>query len=189
MTEFSTFPEIIEPVISENGHNEAAASEPAALVSTARIDAARKMFITSRGNEIELSGQRISSLMVERFAKISKPVVPLKVVTLLGKHQQLEANPNDPGYLTLLKEWNSEQNIANLVYLFNVGIKGQPPSEFVEEQTEFFPEADRKTMKYLWVASQLPDEDINTLSEAILGQSLPTEKGLAQSADSFRRQD
>lgn len=185
MTEFSTFPEIIEPVISENGHNEAAASEPAALGSTARIDAARKMFITSRGNEIELSGKRISSLMLERLANKGKPQIPMKEVVLLGKHKQLEANSNDPGYLALLEEWNAEGKIESLVYIFSIGVKGQPPPEFIDEQREFFPEANATMMKYLWICSQLPDEDIGALSEVILGQSLPTEKGLAQSADSF----
>lgn len=154
-----------------------------------RVDVQRGVFITSRRNEIEFSGKSITSLMLERVTSQGKPAIPRVEVTLLGKHKELQANPKDPGYIALLAEWETNQKIAVMRYVFVVGVKGQPPPEFVEEQRMFFPDATDLEMKYLWVASRLPDEDIEVFTEAILGRSIPTERGLQESAATFRSED
>lgn len=163
-------------------------NEPLSLGTTikAHLDAERGVFITSRNTEIELSGNAVSSLMLERITNAGKPKIPMVEVTLLGKHKQMQANPNEPGYLALLKEWENEQNVNMMRYVFNVGAKGQPPQEFIELQAPFFPDATSADFKYLWVSSKLPDEDINSFIETILGKSIATAKGVEQAADSFR---
>jgi hypothetical protein len=186
----SAFPNALEaPVMSENGHSKAASTPDAAPLSSAHVDPLRRVFITSRGNEIALSGKRVSALMLERLANEGKPQIPMKKVLLLGKREQLEANPNDPGYLALLAEWEANQRINSLVYVFTIGVGGKPPEDFVDEQRAFFPNISDVHMKYLWISSQLPDEDINELAEAITGQSMATQKGLEQAADSFPNKD
>ena len=185
MTEFSDFNQVMtmtEP--SSNGHEGAA--EPTAPAAKAHLDPARGVFITSKGNEIELSGKLISSLMLERLTNEDKPRIPMKEVLILGKHKQMEANPNDPGYLALLKEWEINSLVKGMIYVLTLGVKGKPDAEFVEEQRAFFPNVSDTTLKYLWVASQLPDEDINALQEVILGKSIPTTKGIEEVAESFR---
>lgn len=159
------------------------------IPSKAHVDPVRRVFVTSQGNEIPLSTKRVSALMLERLANEGKPQIPMKEVTLLGKRKQLEANPNDPGYLALLAEWEANQRINSLVYVFTIGVSGSPPDDFIDEQRAFFPHISDVYMKYLWICSQLPDEDINELAEAITGQSLATQKGLQASADTFRRED
>lgn len=149
----------------------------------AHLDAERGVFITSRGDEIELSGQKLSSLMLERVTSEGKPKIPRVEITLLGKHKELQANPNDPGYLALLKEWEGEQNIRVMRYLFVVGVKGKPSQEFVDEQKQFFPDATDLDLKYLWVASLVPDGDIDSFTEAVMGQSMTTTKGLEGAAN------
>jgi hypothetical protein len=177
MTEISDFSLVLETTEpSLNGHE--VAPDQGATPVGAHVDAARGVFVTSKGNEIELSGKRISSLMLERLTNEGKPRIPMKEVLILGKHKQMEATPNDPGYLALLAEWQSDQNIKTMIYVFNIGAKGKPDPEFVEEQRAFFSDASDSTMKYLWVSSQLPDEDIDKFTEAIIGQTLPTAKGL-----------
>lgn len=177
MTEFSDFSQVLEKSEpSLNGHE--AVSEKDAAPVGARVDAARGVFISSRGDEIELSGKRVSSLMLERLLNQGKPRIPTKEVLVLGKYKQIEAVPNDPGYLALLAEWESNQRIDSLIYLFTLGIKGKPDAEFIEDQKAFFPDASDTLLKYLWTCSMLPDEDIDKLAEAIIGQSLPTAKGL-----------
>lgn len=182
MVEISEFPTIAP---SPNGH-EPTSEVDVGSAQEAHVDVDRGVFITSRGNEIELSGKGISSLMLERLVNEGKPRIPMKEVLILGKHKQMEANPNDPGYLALLAEWEGNQRINTLIYVFTIGVKGKPDDEFVEEQRPFFPDAKDTLMKYLWVSSKLPDQDIDKLAEAIIGQSLPTQKGLEQSAESFR---
>lgn len=148
-----------------------------------RLDPARRVFITSRQNEITLSDRLVSSLVLERIANDGKPKVPRVEVLLLGKHKELQANPNEPGYLALLEEWQTETRIATMRYIFNVGIKGEPPDEFVTEQLTFTPHATQADIKYMWVCSQLPDEDIDRLVEIILGKNIVTAKGLEDAAN------
>lgn len=171
----------VEP--SQNGH------EPGTQPETkpaARVDAARGVFITSKGDELELSGKRVTGLMLERVANQGKPKIPMVEVLLLGKHKQLEANANDENYKALLAEWESESKIRTLKYVFTMGVKGQPPQSFIDEQSSFFGTMNDLEMKYLWVASLVPDDDIDAFTEAVMGMTMPTEKGMAEVADSFR---
>ncbi|MBA3867785.1 MAG: hypothetical protein H0X30_01375 [Anaerolineae bacterium] len=179
MTEFSDFSQILEMTQpSSNGHE--VVPDQGATPQVAHIDVDRGVFVTSRGEDIELSGKRISSLMLERLVNEGKPRIPMKEVLILGKHKQMEAAPNDPGYLAMLAEWESNQKIATLIYVFTIGVKGKPDAEFVEEQRAFFPDASDVMMKYLYVCSLVPDEDIDKLTEAIMGQFLPTAKGIEE---------
>lgn len=153
------------------------------MSSGARLDAARGVFITSNGNELELSDKLISSLYLERLAQAGKPQIPLVEVKLVGGRTQLEAFPGHEGYRALLAEWEAESRIRSLKYIFTSGVKGQPPEDFIEENRSFFPSATALDMKYLWISSLLPDPDIDSLSEAIMGRTLPTTKGVEQVAN------
>lgn len=153
------------------------------------VDAQRGVFITSRGTEIELSSQPVSALIVERLQAEGKPKIPMIEVTLLGKHKQLEPFPQHEGYKALLAEWEAEGQLKLMRYLFIVGTKGTPPQDFIDAQSPFFPNATEMEMKYLWVASRLPDEDMGEFVEAVMGRTLPTTKGLEESANSFRSED
>lgn len=186
MTEYSIPLEQLADELAANGHIQPNPEPAAAEAPTARVDAARGVFITSRGDELELSGKRITSLMIERVANQGKPRIPMVEVMLLGKHKQLEANPNHEGYKALLAQWETESRLRTLKYLFTMGVKGEPPQAFIDEQTDFFGLMDEKEMKYLWVCSLIPDDDIDFFTEAVLGQNLPTEKGMAEVAESFR---
>lgn len=151
-----------------------------------RVDARRGVFITSRGDEIQLSDKPVSALIIERLQSEGKPKIPMVEVTLLGKHKQMEPFPEHAGYQARLKEWEADSNLAVLRYLFVVGVKGKPPAEFVEEQSSFFPAATDQDMKYLWVASLLGDDDLAAFTEAVMGRTIPTTKGIEEAADSFR---
>lgn len=153
--------------------------------NSARVDPVRGVFITSRGEEIQLSDKPVSALIVERLQNEGKPRIPDIEVSILGRKAK-EPHPGHPGYLARLEEWQAESQMAVLRYMFVVGTKGTPPLEFVEEQRPFFPFATDQEMKYLWIASRLPDEDMALFTEAVLGRSSITSKGLQESADSFR---
>jgi hypothetical protein len=155
------------------------------LDSVPRVDPQRGMFITSKGDEIELSGKPITSLMLERVTAQGRPKIPHKEVLMLGKYKEMQAVAQDPDYLALLAEWQADTNIRTMRYIFNVGVKGEPPQDFIDEQMQFFPDATSTDLKYLWVASRVPDEDIDRFSEAILGRTIATEAGLQEAADSF----
>lgn len=167
---------------SLNGHSEAGEPE----VAGPRVDPKRSIFITSKGDEIEMSNKRITSLYLDRITNQGKPKIPMVEVLLLGKHKQLEAHPNDPNYLALLAEWKEESYIRMFKYLIAVGVKGQPPQEFIDEQRVYFPDADDQEMKYLYFASLIPDDDVGFFVEAMMGKNAPTAAGTEESAASFR---
>ncbi len=167
----------------EANHNELPYDSAIDTTPHAHLDAVRGVFVTSKGGEIELSGQPISSLMLERITNEGKPKIPMIEVTLLGKHKQIQANPNEPGYLALMEEWRSEQNVKVMRYVFVIGAKGQPPQDFIEAQQQFFPDAGDTELKYLWVSSRLPDEDIDKFTEVVMGKNLATTKGVNEAAD------
>lgn len=148
-----------------------------------RVDTARGVFITSKGNEIELSDKPLNALIVMQISRMGKPQIPMVEVTLVGKHKQLEPHPNDAGYLALLEQWREEAELRTGTYMFNVGVKGQPPQDFVDEHAPFFPDATQAEMKYLWVCSQLPLEDVNIFTECLISRSTPTAKGLEEVAN------
>lgn len=162
-------------------------TQPSALMdgtaSTARVDAERGVFITSTGNELVLSGQSISALMLERLTNEGKPRIPMIEVTLLGKHKQMQANPNDPGYLALVKEWESDQSIRVMRYMFCLGVKAKPTPEFVELHLQFMPDATDLDLKYLWVSSLVPNKDVDKFTDALLGQYGVTTKGIDDAAN------
>lgn len=171
---------------SLNGHPEPETKTPeikAFEIQGAHVDPARGVFITSKGNGIELSDKVVNALIVQRLNQQGKPKIPMVEVTLMGKHKQLEAHPNDEGYLARLAEWKEEAEMRVGIYMFNTGVKGQPPQDFVDEHAPLFPDATQAELKYLWVCSQLPYEDITSFSEALISRATPTAKGLEEVAN------
>lgn len=183
MTEFAIpLDQLMGMEPSLNGHADAAEPEG----PRAHVDPKRGVFINSRGEELELSGKPITGLMLERVANQGKPSIPKVEVLLLGKHRQLESNPNDPNYQAALAEWETESRLRTLKYIFTLGVKAQPPQDFIDEQNAFFPAMNDLEMKYLYVASLIPDDDIDAFTEAVMGRTMPTAKGMDEVADSFR---
>lgn len=187
MSEF-TFP--IKDALNGAGDFEPAIVTPIeeTEVREPRLDPARGVFITSTGVEIQLADNPVNALVIQQLQNQGKPEIPLIEVTLLGKRKQVEPFVGHEGYQARLKEWETESQLNVLRYLFTVGVKGQPPESFVDEQVYFFPLATAQEMKYLWIASLVPTDDLPAFTEAITSRTLPTTKGLAESAESFRRE-
>lgn len=172
------------PVIEPEGSFTPPPAAPAAVdTSTAHVDAEKGVFVTSKGNELQLSGQAISALMLERITNEGKPKIPRIEVMLLGKHKELQANPNDPGYLALVKEWENEQSIRVMRYMFCVGVKADVPPEFAEMHRQFIDDASDLDLKYLYISSLVPDKDVDAFTEALLGQFGVTKKGIDGAAN------
>jgi len=179
MTEYDSFQNGSSALVMD----EVPAEPEIDMTPHAGFDATRGVFITSRGDEIELTGKPINKLMLERIVNENKPKIPRKEVLLLGKHKEMQANANDPDYLALVEEWNAELKITILRYLIVVGVKGQPPQEFIDTQRQIFPQSNDTDMKYFWVGSMLADEDIESFSETILGSGTATTKGVESAAN------
>lgn len=152
-----------------------------------RLDPVNKTYTLSNGEVLQLTGKRITSLVLERFSSEGKPLIPVVEVTIGGKHKSVEYHHHDPGYEAKLAEWQEQVNLRTMRYIFTRGIAGDPPEEFVEEHRYWFPNIDRVEMRYIWLCSIIPDDDINDLTDALIGMSMPTAGGISEVAESFRR--
>lgn len=126
--------------------------------------------------------------LMQRRHLAKKPRMPMIEVLVPGTvdKTRMEANPNDPAYIDALAEWESNGQIEVMQYVFVGGVIQNPPAEFVEETREFFPEADDKDMKFMWVSSLFPsDTETERLVAFILGQNIATEGGIAQAEERF----
>lgn len=152
----------------------------------AALDLNKRTYKTGEGYTFTL--RRVRALVCERIVSdnSSKPAIPIITVKIGAKGTREEENPGDPVYLAKLRVWEQEKNFRLAKYLFTEGIKGDPDDKFVKRMKVHFPDADETAMKYLWVVDHLPDDEIDTLMEAIMGQSEVTQKGLEQAADSFQ---
>lgn len=150
------------------------------------LDPAKREFHCSNGTVWKLSSRTFNPLIVMQIQSNGRPEVPKVEVTLLGKHKQLQDNPNDPAYKTALEQWHIQANTRVMQYIFGTGINsGEIPDEFVEEYLEYVPNAKNAEIKYAYITSMTPTDDIGALMDAIMGETEPTEKGMQQVAQSF----
>ncbi len=176
-----------ETLTLEQGAAHDLQAAPAIEQHTWTLDTENAVFTTSNGFALQLrrpSG--ITSLVLERVRQQGKPKIPMVEVTIGGKYKQLEANPNDENYKALLEEWAVSSGLRTMQYIYVMGIDMTAPEEYIEAQREFFPDATPTDFKYLYIASLVPDGDIEALTEAIMGMNIPTARGLQDAADSFR---
>ena len=149
------------------------------------LDAERGVFITSEGRELRL--RKIRALIAERLVngQTGRPKVPVVEVTIAGKHKRTEENPADPDYQERLKAWEAGKQERLMTYLFTEGIDGMPSEDEALQFQILFPESNAVEIRYVWLASLIPDDDVPDLMEAIISRSLVTAKGLETSAQNF----
>lgn len=153
-----------------------------------KVDHKKKTVTLENGTVFHL--KRISTLVLERLRADprGKPVPPVQTVTYANGATAEETNANDPDYLEALQEWRVNQAYRITRYALTEGISDNAPKDFVQRYRElYFPEASDDELKYLWVASFLPDQDAAIeLMQIIVGQSVPTEKGFESAKETFQ---
>lgn len=131
----------------------------------------------------------LAPLVLERVKndQHGKPQPPI-VETQLGKNgpRRKEANPLDPDYQVALAEWEQTKNARLLTFIFTMGIAEEPDETEAERWKPFFPGLDAVATKYLWIVDHLKEADeVQQLSETIMGQTVVTEGGLEAAAATF----
>lgn len=102
-----------------------------------------------------------------------------------GKRRRYEENPDDPGYVQRLKQWESQREIKGMMYVFAKGVADEPSEDELDDLRGFFPNANDSELKYLWVTGLIDDSEAMGLMEAIVGQTDITKGGLNDSAERF----
>ena len=159
-------------------------SEPKSLPY---VDPVERKFYCSNGNVISLSNRQVNPMIVMQITSRGKPEVPKVEVLLLGKHKQIQENPNDPAYKASVRAWETTANNRVMQYIIGVGVNAGPiPDEFATEYLEYVPDAKESEIKYAYITDLVPVEDFGDLMEAVMGEHNTTSKGLEQVAESFR---
>lgn len=156
-------------------------------MSSPYVDHERRVFVCRDGTELHL--RPVSGIVLERLNadQSGKPQIPVVEVKIAGKHTRREPNPNDPAYIDAVRDWQKNLNMRAIKYAFVHGVIEDPPDDFVEDHREYFPEATRGDMKYLWIGSKVDQDagDLEMLVEAITGQTSVTPRGVETAVDSF----
>lgn len=151
------------------------------------IDPETRKFFCSNGQVIALSNRQVNPMIIMQLTGRGKPEVPKVEVVLLGKHKQIQENPNDPAYKAALRAWETAANNRVMQYIIGVGVNAGPiPDAFVEEYLEYVPDAKESEIKYAYITDIVPVGDFGDLMEAVMGEHHTTTKGLEQVAESFR---
>ena len=137
---------------------------------------------------LPLNAMVLQSFQLEGRPK--RPPIPMDVSTVNGE-TMLTPNPQHPDYLEAIEdferreeEYRLEQLLVSMRYAFVLGVKDEPPAEWVELHKRFV--IDKHQMKYSWVFSQLADmEEAVEFLNLIVGQTEPTEQGISESEDRF----
>lgn len=143
-------------------------------------------FTTKQGVVFQL--RPISRVVLRRLTKDAwgKPQPPI-VETVVGKqkHKIREANPHDPEYKAALALWEEEHEERTLIYLFSNGICGEPDAKTLARFKLFLPGDNEDQLKYNWIMEQITDDEIQPLSVAIMGLTVPTEQGIGVAEEQF----
>lgn len=145
-------------------------------------------YTTQSGVVFEL--RPVSAVLLRRMERDThgKPTPPI-VETEVGpkKVKQREVNPDDPDYKLALAEWDESHKERMLVYLFAHGIVNGPSPDEMDALREYLPGEKAEGIKYAWVLEMLSnDQEIADLAQAIMGQSVPTDKGIRAAEDRFQ---
>lgn len=158
---------------------------------TSDVPVKKHNYTTRLGVALEL--RPISSLTLRQLQRdqTGKPQPP-KVESVVGpKKQKIVApNPDDPDYKTALAEWQEDRNIRYMAYVLARGVCAEPDEESVERLLEAAPGLTKTSLKYLWVLEQVEDDvEIGEIVGLIVGQTIPTPKGISDAEDRFRSDD
>ena len=161
------------------------------------LDVQKRTYTTRSGRTFHL--RPINPMILSRFQvemRKTEPRIPLKVVSYGKDRWGEEPDPESAAYLQAHEIWDAEKNAQQLEFVFSLGIADDPPATdaLLDATEDFFPDRSPRTRKYDWVCQFLQLDmaegedainEIEELSEAILGQSVVTQDGLEQAKAEF----
>lgn len=143
-------------------------------------------YVTQKG--VTLTLVPVNPAMLQGLSDLeSRPEPPLIEVTIAGKHKQWITHYDSDGYQAALAAWQNREQFRIMVLTFCMGIADDPPAKWVKESLRYMPELEGKDreLKYRWVMSSIDMEEMGSLMEALTGQTMPTQAGLEEAANSF----
>lgn len=131
-----------------------------------------------------ISSMVIYQLQNDKWGMPQPPIVTVKLGPNAKPSKQ--TNPDDPEYKEALEAWQRERGNRFVKYVWDRGILDKCPKEDSERLREFLPGGTEADIHYTWICEQLADDDeIGELTDAIIGQTAPTEAGIAEAEATF----
>lgn len=151
------------------------------------MDTEKRVYTFEDGTSVELVDIPPMMIVQVMQSEAGKPPVPVVEVVMRG-HKRRETNPNDPDYLAALARWEEAKNNRMIRLVILRGVDNDPPDEFIEAyQSVLDPAAGPDDFKSLWITSLMPTADsVTDFMNAVMGQTVATEAGVAEAMDSFR---
>lgn len=153
-----------------------------------KLDVENRTYTTDNGLKIVMtpvSGMLLGAMSTD---ETGKPTVPITEVTLAGT-KRLQENPDDPAYAERLETWEKGRSMLMMRYVFAKGTNIPPDPTWIEEMGSYIPNPTNTNLRVYWLFEQLTNDEASELFETIMSLSMPTEKGLALSADRFQSSD
>jgi len=149
------------------------------------IDAkARTWTSPSTGLTLKLRPVSIGLLNRIQADQTGKPKVPTIRVDY-GGEWGTEANPNEPTYQEEYAVWRSGISTRVAVFTYSFGIDIEVPPEFRALVEQWHSDPSDSELKYYYVTAIIPSDEWEALTSAILGQTAPTEEGIADASAGF----
>lgn len=135
--------------------------------------------------------RKISVGAMQRIASnaTGKPKIPQATVNYGDGHLGTESNPGDPAYKEALEEWQGRNQYQAMLYTLGNGVVLDVPTDFRKQQLADFPDASENEIRYFYLTMLVEVAELTDLMNAVLGQTQPTEGGIAEAEGSFQRTD
>lgn len=161
-----------------------------ALLKHIRIDGGKRYFITDAGEAIGL--KPVSLVHVTRYQmeykKNNPPPVPPIIEVEMGlgnkKEKGYQYFSNDPYYLELVSEYETDKNLAYIMFLIRQGTTAKVP----EGYEPMFETSNELDIRADYVSSLLiTQDDTQYFIEAVSSQNMITEAAIKVAEAAFRR--
>lgn len=117
-----------------------------------------------------------------------RPSPPVVLVKMPNGQTRKESNSFDPKYQRDLQVWETRRNMKMYRLLVSEGIITDPPADWIEGEKlrHYFPGMSVEDMRYMWISKIVDPNELEDLTKAIAGQTVPTQEGLEESERKFR---
>lgn len=151
----------------------------------------KREYHTESGIVIKL--KKIPSMQFARLQtdRRGAPLVPIVDVTI-GGIKRMQENPDDPGYVLRLAEWERDRSLQMMTYTLAKGTEIEEDEQYkawLADNQTFYPNASPLDLKVYYLYEVLTEDESKELFEEIIAQTSATMKGVADAASRFPTDD
>ena len=170
--------------LPESGNNGLLMPEPVKLREM--IDANKRTWRSAKtGQVFQLKPVSVGLMNKLRSDRSGRPAIPMVRVHYGNEQYGEEANPNDPVYIREYADWQTDWATKQAVFVISSGVVIDVPDEFRAEVAEWDQHPTPAELKYYYITMLIGAEEAAPLMSAILGQTAPTEEGIADASAAF----